>query len=92
MTSETNWKYEFKDLPKYDEGKKIEYTVTEDHVKDYTTDINGTTITNKYTPGETSATVTKIGMTIITKTENDQLKSKLSYIKMEKQQENGNIK
>ncbi|HDK9088616.1 TPA: Cna B-type domain-containing protein, partial [Staphylococcus aureus USA200-NRS383] len=39
--------------------KKIEYTVTEDHVKDYTTDINGTTITNKYTPGETSATVTK---------------------------------
>ena len=35
MTSETNWKYEFKDLPKYDEGKKIEYTVTEDHVKDY---------------------------------------------------------
>ena len=87
VTSETNWKYEFKDLPKYDEGKKIEYTVTEDHVKDYTTDINGTTITNKYTPGETSATVTKIGMTIITKTENDQLKSKLSYIKMEKQQE-----
>ena len=35
VTSETNWKYEFKDLPKYDEGKKIEYTVTEDHVKDY---------------------------------------------------------
>ena len=33
--------------------------MTEDHVKDYTTDINGTTITNKYTPGETSATVTK---------------------------------
>ncbi|HDD3861314.1 TPA: Cna B-type domain-containing protein [Staphylococcus aureus] len=59
VTSETNWKYEFKNLPKYDEGKKIEYTVTEDHVKDYTTDINGTTITNKYTPGETSATVTK---------------------------------
>ncbi|HCY9509575.1 TPA: Cna B-type domain-containing protein, partial [Staphylococcus aureus] len=59
VTSETNWKYKFKDLPKYDEGKKIEYTVTEDHVKDYTTDINGTTITNKYTPGETSATVTK---------------------------------
>ncbi|MEN0511350.1 Cna B-type domain-containing protein [Staphylococcus aureus] len=59
VTSETNWKYEFKDLPKYDEGNKIEYTVTEDHVKDYTTDINGTTITNKYTPGETSATVTK---------------------------------
>jgi hypothetical protein len=28
-------------------------------LKDYTTDINGTTITNKYTPGETSATVTK---------------------------------
>ncbi|ORN80312.1 hypothetical protein B8A13_14320, partial [Staphylococcus aureus] len=24
VTSETNWKYEFKNLPKYDEGKKIE--------------------------------------------------------------------
>ncbi|MGT2341187.1 Cna B-type domain-containing protein [Staphylococcus aureus] len=82
VTSETNWKYEFKDLPKYDEGKKIEYTVTEDHVKDYTTDINGRT-GYKYTPGETSATVTKNWMTIITKTENDQLKLKLSYIKME---------
>ncbi|MGT3822978.1 hypothetical protein ACRASH_07885 [Staphylococcus aureus] len=22
MTSETNWKYEFKNLPKYDEGRK----------------------------------------------------------------------
>ncbi len=44
VTSETNWKYEFKNLPKYD-MKEREYTVTEDHVKDYTTDINGTTIT-----------------------------------------------
>ncbi|MGT0185844.1 Cna B-type domain-containing protein [Staphylococcus aureus] len=24
VTSETNWKYEFKDLPKYDEGKEID--------------------------------------------------------------------
>ena len=87
MTSETNWKYEFKDLPKYDEGKENRIYSDRRSRKDYTTDINGTTITNKYTPGETSATVTKIGMTIITKTENDQLTSKLSYIKMEKQQE-----
>ncbi|MGT0243743.1 hypothetical protein ACVNP1_02435 [Staphylococcus aureus] len=33
--------------------------MTEDHVKDYTTDINGTTITNKYTPGETSGNINK---------------------------------
>lgn len=39
--------------------KKIIYTVTEDQVDDYTTEIDGLNITNKYTPGKTSATATK---------------------------------
>ncbi|WP_289781230.1 Cna B-type domain-containing protein [Staphylococcus agnetis] len=59
VTKDTNWQYEFTNLPKYDNGKAIEYTVTEDHVNDYSTTINDTTITNKYTPGKTTATVTK---------------------------------
>ncbi|MGS4049561.1 Cna B-type domain-containing protein [Staphylococcus pseudintermedius] len=59
VTKDTDWKYEFKDLPKYENGQEIEYTVTEDHVADYSTTIDGTKIINKYTPGKTSATVTK---------------------------------
>ncbi|MDO6152350.1 Cna B-type domain-containing protein, partial [Staphylococcus aureus] len=59
VKAETDWKYEFKDLPKYDEGKKIEYTDTHDRLKQMSINDSGTTITNKYTPGETSATVTK---------------------------------
>ena len=59
VTAADNWTYSFTDLPKFADGKEIVYTVTEDTVADYTTAINGTTITNSYTPGKTSITVTK---------------------------------
>lgn len=60
VTAKDDWAYEFKDLPKYKEGgTEIIYTITEDSVPNYTTDIEGPNITNKYTPGKTSATVTK---------------------------------
>ena len=55
-----NWTYTFKDLPKYANGEEITYTVSEDTVADYTTTYDGSNITNSYTPGKTSATVTKI--------------------------------
>ena len=55
-----NWTYTFKDLPKYANGEEITYTVSEDTVADYTTTYEGSNITNSYTPGKTSATVTKI--------------------------------
>ena len=54
-----NWKYSFKNLPKYANGEPIIYTVTEDTVTDYTTEVTGTTITNKYQPGKTSISVIK---------------------------------
>ncbi|MGX4686253.1 Cna B-type domain-containing protein [Vagococcus sp. JNUCC 83] len=59
ITEKENWKYSFTNLPKYDNGKEIVYTVTENSVPDYTTTIDGTTITNHYTPGKTSVSVTK---------------------------------
>ena len=64
MTEEDGWKWEFKDLPKYKEGKEITYTITEDAVADYTTEITGDAsegfmVTNRYTPGKTSVSVTK---------------------------------
>ena len=55
----SNWKYSFTDLPKYEGGKEIEYTVTENTVKGYSTDIKGYDIENNYTPKKTSVTVTK---------------------------------
>ena len=59
VTAADNWAYNFTDLPKYANGEEIVYTVTEDAVADYTTAIDGTTITNSYKPGKTSITVTK---------------------------------
>ena len=59
VTAKDNWKYSFTDLPKYEKGTAINYTVTEDAVAGYSTTINGYDITNSYTPGQTSVTVTK---------------------------------
>ncbi|MFC4770498.1 Cna B-type domain-containing protein [Enterococcus hermanniensis] len=59
VTAQDNWTYSFNNLPKYKAGKLIQYTVTENTVPDYSTHIDGTTITNEYTPGKTSITVTK---------------------------------
>ena len=59
VTADSNWSYSFTELPKYANGSEIVYTVTEDAVADYTTTYDGYNITNSYTPGETSVTVTK---------------------------------
>ena len=45
-----NWKYKFDNLPKYEGGKLIEYSVEEVAVEGYTTEINNFNITNKHTP------------------------------------------
>ena len=58
--SETDgWKYEFTNLPKYENGQEITYTVMENQVPEYNTEIKGFDITNSYTPGKTSVSVTK---------------------------------
>ena len=59
VTADDNWKYSFTDLPKYEKGQEIKYTVTENAVAEYTPEINGHNIKNSYTPEETSVTVTK---------------------------------
>ncbi len=56
----TGWTYEFKDLPKYSNGKEIAYTLQEDPVNMYVTEINGYTITNRYRPPTTKSTVSKV--------------------------------
>ena len=49
VTAENNWKYSFDNLPKYDEQNNIiNYTITENEVDGYTTEINGYNITNTH--------------------------------------------
>ena len=60
VTADNDWKYSFKDLPVYKDGQKLTYTVSEETVKDYTTEYDGTNIINSYTPGKTSASVVKV--------------------------------
>ena len=59
LSTATDWKTVFTNLPKYNHGKQIVYTITEDTVANYSAAIDGTTITNSYKPGKTSVTVTK---------------------------------
>ncbi|MFA1818863.1 Cna B-type domain-containing protein [Virgibacillus oceani] len=59
VTGENGWTYNFTDLPKYEAGEEITYTVTENTVENYTQTIEGFDITNQYTPGQTAVTVTK---------------------------------
>ncbi|MGN1388144.1 MAG: Cna B-type domain-containing protein, partial [Bulleidia sp.] len=60
VDSSTSWTYSFSDLPKYEDGREITYTVTEDSIDGYSTEISGFSITNIYTPSEISLTVTKV--------------------------------
>ena len=50
VTAASEWKYSFNNLPKYENGKLIVYTITEDVVEDYTTTIDGFNVTNTYIP------------------------------------------
>ena len=59
VTEKDNWSYSFTGLPKYANGKEISYTVTEDTVTDYMTEISGYNVKNTHKSGKTSVTVTK---------------------------------
>ncbi|MBF0714365.1 Cna B-type domain-containing protein, partial [Gemella sp. GH3] len=59
VSEQDNWSYEFTNLPKFKEGKEVNYTVTENQVEGYTPEINGYNITNKYTPETTQVTGVK---------------------------------
>lgn len=49
VTAKDNWQYSFDNLPKYENGKAIVYTIQEDKVPGYATTINGFDITNTRT-------------------------------------------
>ena len=59
VTKADGWKWKFENLDKYEGGKEINYTITEEKVEGYTTEIKGYNVKNSYTPGKTSLQVTK---------------------------------
>ena len=60
VTEEDGWAWSFENLPKYENGgTPISYSITENAVKDYTTEYNGYNVVNTHAPEKTSVTVTK---------------------------------
>ena len=59
VTSDSDWTWNFENLPKYKDGEEIKYTISEDVVTDYSALYDGYNVTNSYTPGKTSVTVIK---------------------------------
>ena len=64
LNANNQWSDVFEDLPKFADGKEIEYTVAEAAVNGYTAKVTGSvatgfTVTNSYTPEVTSVTITK---------------------------------
>lgn len=59
VDKDSNWTYDFGKLSKYKKGKEINYTVDEDEVAGYTTEINNYDITNTHKILKTSVNVTK---------------------------------
>ena len=50
VTADTNWTYSFTNLPKFESGKAIVYTVSEATVAGYDVTVNGTDLTNTHAP------------------------------------------
>ncbi len=59
VTAEDDWAWEFTDLPVYQNGHEIQYTITEDAVDNYIAEYDGYNVTNTLHEGETSVTVLK---------------------------------
>lgn len=59
VTAKDNWHYSFTNLPKYQNGKLITYTVQEDKVPGYATTVKGFDVTNIHTPETTNVSGTK---------------------------------
>lgn len=60
LTAAGGWRKTFGDLPKFVDGHPIHYSVTEDPVEWYVSEIRGFTIRNKYVPKTVSLTVKKV--------------------------------
>ncbi|MDD7267437.1 MAG: Cna B-type domain-containing protein [Lachnospiraceae bacterium] len=54
-----DWKWTFAGLDKYEGGKEITYSISEERVEGYSAELQGYSVKNSYTPQKTSIQVTK---------------------------------
>ncbi len=54
VTADDDWKWSFTNLDKYANGREITYSISEDAVTGYTSEVNGYDVTNTHTPEKTS--------------------------------------
>ncbi len=59
VTSADDWKWSFTDLDKYQDGKLITYSISEEKVEEYESTVNGYNVTNEHKPGKTSVSGSK---------------------------------
>ena len=77
VTAQNNWRYKFENLDKYDDNNAlITYTVTEEPVEHYETEVSGYNITNTYTTIKDTTTVS--GLKIWNQTEHDENKLEIT--------------
>lgn len=74
-----NWTYRFENLPKYQNGQEVVYTVSEDSVGGYETIISEFNITNSHTPDTTEVFGTKTWNHKMTKMVNVQIRVQLTF-------------
>ena len=56
VDADDDWRFTFSDLAEYANGEKITYTISVDEIDNYTTIIDGTTVTNTYSAIDNSVT------------------------------------
>ena len=71
LNATKSWKFTFKDLPAYKEGKLIKYNISEDVVSGYTTVIGNATVGNFTVTNTHVANVTEVNVTKVWNDEND---------------------
>ena len=59
VTEADDWKWSFTDLDKYQDGKLITYSISEEKVEEYESTVNGYNVTNEHKPGKTSVSGSK---------------------------------
>lgn len=74
-----NWTYRFENLPKYQNGQEVVYTVSEDSVGGYETIISEFNITNSHTQTRQKCLEQRHGMTMMTKMVNVQIRVQLTF-------------
>ncbi len=60
VTASDNWTWKFINLPKYEAGEEIVYTIAEDAVEGYTSTVNGYNVTNTHNVEKTEFTAKKV--------------------------------